>query len=72
MERKRSVQELAALIGLKEPTICHHLSVLNKVDLLEMTAEGNIHWYRLRADQILALRAVGLRPGADEHRSRHG
>jgi hypothetical protein len=55
MERKRSVQELAALIGLKEPTICHHLSVLNKVGLLEMTAEGNVHWYRLRADQILAL-----------------
>ena len=55
MDQRRSVQELAALIGLKEPTICHHLAVLNKVGLLEMTAEGNIHWYRLRTDQILAL-----------------
>ena len=55
MDQRRSVQELAALIGLKEPTICHHLAVLNRVGLLEMTAEGNIHWYRLRADRILAL-----------------
>jgi hypothetical protein len=75
MDRRRSVQELAALIGLKEPTICHHLAVLNKVGLLEMTAEGNIHWYRLRADQILSLgRAVfgqeriNIDPGTDEKR----
>jgi hypothetical protein len=40
MDRRRSVQELAALIGLKEPTVCHHLAVLGKVGLLEMTADG--------------------------------
>ena len=75
MDQRRSVQELAALIGLKEPTVCHHLAVLNKVGLLEMTAEGNTHWYRLRAEQILALgRAVfgqeriNIDPGIDEKR----
>ena len=75
MDQRRSVQELAALIGLKEPTICHHLAVLNKVGLLEMTAEGNIHWYRLRTDQILALgrsvfgqERMNIDPGTDERR----
>jgi hypothetical protein len=75
MDRRRSVQELAALIGLKEPTVCHHLAVLGKVGLLEMTAEGNIHWYRLRADRILALgrsvfgqERINIDPGMDEKR----
>ena len=75
MDQRRSVQELAALIGLKEPTICHHLAVLNKVGLLEMTAEGNTHWYRLRTDQILALgrsvfgqERMNIDPGTDERR----
>ena len=75
MDQRRSVQELAALIGLKEPTICHHLAVLNKVGLLEMSAEGNIHWYRLRTDQILALgrsvfgqERMNIDPGTDERR----
>lgn len=75
MDQRRSVQELAALIGLKEPTICHHLAVLNRVGLLEMTAEGNTHWYRLRADRILALgrsvfgqERMNIDPGTDEKR----
>jgi len=75
MDQRRSVQELAALIDLREPTVCHHLAVLNKVGLLEMTAEGNTHWYRLRAEQILALgrsvfgqERINIDPGMDEKR----
>lgn len=75
IDQKRSVQELATLVGLKEPTICHHLAVLNRVGLVEMTAEGNIHWYRLRADRILALgrsvfgqERINIDPGTDEKR----
>ena len=75
MDQRRSVQELAALIGLKEPTICHHLAVLNRVGLLEMMAEGNTHWYRLRGDRILALgrsvfgqERMNIDPGTDEKR----
>jgi hypothetical protein len=75
MDQRRSVQELAALIGLKEPTICHHLAMLSRVGLLEMTAEGNIHWYRLRGDRILALgrsvlgqERMNIDPGTDEKR----
>jgi DNA-binding transcriptional ArsR family regulator len=75
MDQRRSVQELAALIDLREPTVCHHLAVLNKVGLLEMTAEGNTHWYRVRAEQILALgrsvfgqERINIDPGMDEKR----
>ena len=75
MDQRRSVQELAALIGLKEPTICHHLAVLNRVGLLEMKAEGNTHWYRLRAERVLALgrsvfgqERMNIDPGTDEKR----
>jgi len=75
MERHRSVQELATLLGLKEPTVCHHLAVLGRVELLDMTADGNTHWYRLRDSQILALsrsifgkERIEIDPGIDEKR----
>jgi DNA-binding transcriptional ArsR family regulator len=35
MDQRRSVQKLAALVGLKGPTI--HLAVLNRIGLQEMT-----------------------------------
>lgn len=51
----RSVQELAALLDLKEPTISHHLSMLAKIELVEMKAEGNTHWYRIREAELQRL-----------------
>src|SRR5438552_17597335 len=47
MERRRNVQELAATLALKEPTVSHHLAILAKVRLVDMQAQGNTHWYRL-------------------------
>jgi hypothetical protein len=44
---ERSVQELAALMGLREPTVSHHLSILKETGLAKMRIEGNTHWYRL-------------------------
>ncbi len=54
-DRERSVQELAALLALKEPTISHHLAVLKGAGLVAMRIDGNTHWYRLDLD---ALRRV--------------
>jgi hypothetical protein len=52
LERRRSVQELGGLLGLREPTVSHHLAVLARIALVDMVAEGNTHWYRLREDEL--------------------
>ena len=50
--RERNVQELAALLALKEPTVSHHLAVLKDAGLLAMRLDGNTHWYRLDLDAL--------------------
>ncbi|MEO7003250.1 MAG: metalloregulator ArsR/SmtB family transcription factor [Ktedonobacterales bacterium] len=44
---ERSVEELAALLDLKAPTISHHLARLRELDLVRMRADGNTHLYAL-------------------------
>ncbi|HEX3408506.1 MAG TPA: metalloregulator ArsR/SmtB family transcription factor, partial [Caulobacteraceae bacterium] len=39
-ERERSVQELAVLLELKEPTVSHHLAALKACGLVSARAEG--------------------------------
>jgi hypothetical protein len=57
--REHSVQDLAALLNLKEPTVSHHLAVLKELDLVRLRAEGNTHWYRLSHDVLRKIsRAV--------------
>lgn len=51
-DRERNVQELAALLALKEPTISHHLAILKDAGLLAMRIDGNTHWYRLDLDAL--------------------
>jgi len=51
-DRERSVQELAALLALKEPTISHHLAMLKQVGLVRLRIEGTTHWYRLDSDVL--------------------
>ena len=56
---EHSVMDLAGLLNLKEPTVSHHLAVLKELDLVRLRAEGNVHWYRLRADVLRKIsRAV--------------
>lgn len=50
--REYSVEELAALLQLKAPTISHHLARLKDLDLVQMRSEGNTHFYRLDADSL--------------------
>jgi len=49
---EHSVQQLASILELKEPTVSHHLSVLKQLDLVRMRADANFRWYRLN-DEVL-------------------
>ena len=49
---EHSVQDLAHLLSLKEPTVSHHLAVLKELDLVRLRADGNIHWYRLNHEVL--------------------
>ena len=53
--REYSVEELAALLQLKAPTISHHLARLKKPGLVQMRSEGNTHFYRLDAENLRAI-----------------
>ncbi len=51
-ERERSVQELAELVSLTEPTVSHHLTVLKRLGLVTARADGVTHWHRLEPDAL--------------------
>jgi hypothetical protein len=53
--RERSVEDLAAMLKLRAPTISHHLALLRAVDLVETRAEGTTHYYRVRAQGLSAI-----------------
>jgi len=44
---ERSVQELADLLDLKEPTVSHHLAILKGQGLVTVRAEGVTRWHAL-------------------------
>jgi len=54
-QRERSVQELAALIGLKEPTVSHHLSLLKRLGFVRQRQDAATHWYALEPEAITSL-----------------
>lgn len=54
-DRERSVGELAEILGLKEPTISHHLAKLLDLGLVEMRPEGTTHFYRLDREALQQL-----------------
>ncbi len=47
-----SVEELATLLQLKEPTISHHLAKLKELNLVTMRPEGNTHLYQLDREAL--------------------
>jgi hypothetical protein len=53
--RERSVGELAEILGLKEPTISHHLAKLSAAGLVGMRAAGTVHFYRLDGEALQRL-----------------
>jgi DNA-binding CsgD family transcriptional regulator len=54
-ERERSVQELAVLLELKEPTVSHHLASLKALGLVSARAEGVVRWHALRLEALTEL-----------------
>ncbi len=51
-ERERSVQELAQLLDLKEPTVSHHLAVLKDLGVVTSRPEGVVRWHALKPEAI--------------------
>jgi hypothetical protein len=49
---ERSVEELAALLNLKAPTVSHHLARLRELNLVGMCSEGNTHYYWLNGEAL--------------------
>jgi DNA-binding transcriptional ArsR family regulator len=49
---EHNVQQLASVLGVREPTVSHHLAILKQLDLLTLRADGNFRWYRLN-DEVL-------------------
>ena len=54
-QREHSVQELAAAIGVSEPTASHHLAMLRELGLVQRRTEGNTHWYRFAPEALAAM-----------------
>src|SRR5580658_8783417 len=53
--REHSVRELAKLLDLKEPTVCHHLAALKSLGLVVARADGVTRWHALRLERLTAL-----------------
>lgn len=54
-QRECSVEELATLLQLQEPTISHHLNKLKELNLVNMHPDGNTHLYRLNGKALREL-----------------
>lgn len=54
-QRPRTVQELAGLLGLTEPTTSHHLGLLREAGLVTLRVEGNLHWYDFQPSELAPL-----------------
>ncbi|WP_375472554.1 metalloregulator ArsR/SmtB family transcription factor [uncultured Nostoc sp.] len=50
-----SVEELAVLLQLKEPTVSHHLAKLKELNLVTMRSEGNSHLYQLDSEALQSI-----------------
>ena len=61
-ERERSVEELAALLNLKAPTVSHHLNKLKELGLVRMRAEGTTHLYALDGEALRTMSKDVLTP----------
>jgi biotin operon repressor len=64
--REYSVQELARALGLREPTVSHHLAILKTVGLASVRSEGTTRWYRLEEGALhRRSRALLSRPSLE-------
>lgn len=52
---EKNVDELADLLGLKAPTVSHHLSKLKEASLVTMRSSGTTHLYSLNFEELRGL-----------------
>jgi DNA-binding transcriptional ArsR family regulator len=57
-----SVEELAVLMQLKEPTVSHHLAKLKELNLVTMRPEGNSRIYQLDSEVLQSMSKEILTP----------
>lgn len=55
--QERSVGELADTLGLREPTISHHLHMMREFGLVDVQAVGNVRIYRLNTKFLEGMSA---------------
>ena len=60
--RECSVEELAAMLEVRPPTISHHLARLREAGLVQMRAEGTTHLYHLNTDTLRVMSREMLAP----------
>jgi hypothetical protein len=53
--RERSVQELAQLLALREPTVSHHLAMLKALGLVTARHAGTTHWHKLNPEVLRTM-----------------
>jgi predicted transcriptional regulator len=53
--REQSVEELAAQLQLRTPTVSHHLARLREAGLVGMRPEGNTHMYWLDSEALRSM-----------------
>ena len=59
---ERNVEELAALLKLKAPTVSHHLAKLKELNLVGMRSDGNTHYYWLNTEALRDTNKLLLTP----------
>ncbi|HEV7183825.1 MAG TPA: metalloregulator ArsR/SmtB family transcription factor [Leifsonia sp.] len=47
-----SVTRLAEALGIRQPTVSHHLKLLRDEDIVERSQEGRTAWYSIAPDQL--------------------
>jgi DNA-binding transcriptional ArsR family regulator len=62
LQGERSVQDLAHALGLKEPTVSHHLAILKAQGLVTARADGTTRWHALDCDALERLTRRVLQP----------
>jgi predicted transcriptional regulator len=60
--RHRNVEELAAALDVKPPTVSHHLNKLRELGLVVMRPEGNVHIYALNIEGLMSMSRTMLTP----------
>jgi DNA-binding transcriptional ArsR family regulator len=61
-QAERSVQELATLLELREPTVSHHLAILKAQGIVTVRAEGTTRWHALDVGALERLTRSVLEP----------